>query len=192
MRRTSRAHGARRTLEGETVMRIVSRPSSQAWPCSARSRLHRTINYDFDKSANFAAFRTYSWVRGTSLPDALNHERIVDAINAQLARKGLRMVEARRTPTCSSPITPRSTATSRSPASRRVGAATASPAAVRAWRAPRRSSPARWSSTWSTRDPHHRVARHRDEGSRRQRQARAAREEHQPRRREAVQELSRR
>ena len=58
----------------------------------------QSINYDFDKSANFAAFKTYSWVRGASLPDALNDDRIVGAINAQLASKGLRLVEAKANP----------------------------------------------------------------------------------------------
>lgn len=58
----------------------------------------QSINYDFDTSANFAAFKTYSWVRGASLPDALNHDRIVSAINAQLASKGLRVVEAMANP----------------------------------------------------------------------------------------------
>ena len=58
----------------------------------------QSINYDFDKSANFAAFKTYAWVRGASVPDEFNHDRIIGAINAQLAGKGLRMVEAKANP----------------------------------------------------------------------------------------------
>lgn len=58
----------------------------------------QSINYDFDKSANFKAFRTYTWVRGAAVPDALNNERIVNAINAQLAAKGLRMVARQGNP----------------------------------------------------------------------------------------------
>jgi len=58
----------------------------------------QSINYDFDKSANFAAFRTYTWVRGAAVPDALNHDRIVGAINAQLAGKRLTMVGRQQNP----------------------------------------------------------------------------------------------
>jgi hypothetical protein len=58
----------------------------------------QSVNYDFDKSANFGAFTTYSWVRGAALPDALTNQRIVTAINAQLAAKGLRLVERTENP----------------------------------------------------------------------------------------------
>ena len=47
------------------------------------------ITYDFDRAANFSRFKTYSWVRGTRVGDDLNHKRIVGAIDAQLASKGL-------------------------------------------------------------------------------------------------------
>jgi hypothetical protein len=50
------------------------------------------------KATNFAAFKTYAWVRGTPLTDELNHRRIVDAVDAQLASKGLARVEAGGTP----------------------------------------------------------------------------------------------
>ena len=52
----------------------------------------QAINYDFDKSANFAAFRTYAWVPGAAL-DQMNHERIVGAINMQLIAKQLQLVD---------------------------------------------------------------------------------------------------
>ena len=58
----------------------------------------QSINYDFDKSANFAAFKTYTWVRGAAMPDALNNDRIVGAINAQLAGKRLTMVGRQENP----------------------------------------------------------------------------------------------
>ena len=58
----------------------------------------QSINYDFDKSANFAAFKTYTWVRGAAVPDALNNDRIVGAINAQLAGKRLTMVGRQENP----------------------------------------------------------------------------------------------
>lgn len=52
------------------------------------------VTYDYDKSADFARFKTYAWVDGHNLPDQLNHQRIVEAVDRQLAGKGLRRVEA--------------------------------------------------------------------------------------------------
>lgn len=57
----------------------------------------QSVNFDFDKSANFASFKTYAWVPGAAL-DRLNHERIVGAINMQLAGKRLTMVERQENP----------------------------------------------------------------------------------------------
>jgi Domain of unknown function (DUF4136) len=51
------------------------------------------VSYDFDKSADFSTVQTYSWVRGTPVNDEFNHRRIVEAIDAQLAAKGLRRVQ---------------------------------------------------------------------------------------------------
>jgi Domain of unknown function (DUF4136) len=48
----------------------------------------QSVSYDFDRAANFAAFKTYSWVRGTELTDRLNHNRVVGAIDTQLASRG--------------------------------------------------------------------------------------------------------
>jgi preprotein translocase subunit SecF len=48
-----------------------------------------SVTYDFDRSANFASFKTYAWVRGTEVSDRLNHERIVAAVDTQLAQHGL-------------------------------------------------------------------------------------------------------
>ena len=56
--------------------------------------LAQSVTYDFDRAANFSKFRTYSWVRGTQVPDELNHARIVRAIDSQLVAKGLTRVEA--------------------------------------------------------------------------------------------------
>lgn len=49
----------------------------------------QSVTYDFDKSASFGAFKTYSWAKGTPVADSFNHERIVSALDAQLAAKGL-------------------------------------------------------------------------------------------------------
>jgi hypothetical protein len=53
----------------------------------------QNTSYDFDRSANFAGFKTYSWVKGTNLPDAINHQRVMGAIDAQLVLKGLARVD---------------------------------------------------------------------------------------------------
>jgi hypothetical protein len=56
----------------------------------ARGAVAQDVNYDYDRHANFAAYRTYTWVTGTTLAaDDLNHARIVAAVDRQLAAKGL-------------------------------------------------------------------------------------------------------
>ena len=56
----------------------------------ARGAAAQDVNYDYDRHADFAAYRTYAWVGGTALAaDGLNHARIVAAVDSQLAMKGL-------------------------------------------------------------------------------------------------------
>lgn len=49
---------------------------------------------DFSRVPDFSRYKTYAWVRGINLDDETNHTRIVQAIEAQLASKGLRRVES--------------------------------------------------------------------------------------------------
>ena len=56
------------------------------------------VTYDFDRAANFSAYRTYAWVRGAELADELNHKRIVTAIERQLASKGVNPAAANSEP----------------------------------------------------------------------------------------------
>src|SRR5262245_58303174 len=56
--------------------------------------LAKDVTYDFNKTTNFAHFKTYAWIAGTSLKDELNHNRIVSAVDAQLAAKGLAKVQS--------------------------------------------------------------------------------------------------
>ncbi len=58
----------------------------------------QTITYGMDKSANFAKFRSYAWVRGTEIPDEWNHKRVVRAIDGQLARRGMIQFNASQKP----------------------------------------------------------------------------------------------
>jgi len=46
-------------------------------------------SYDFEKSANFAAFKTYAHKAGTPVGQSLVDDRIIAAIETQLAAKGL-------------------------------------------------------------------------------------------------------
>jgi hypothetical protein len=60
--------------------------------------LAQTVTYDYDRTAKFATFRTYAWTSGTELTDELNHARVVRAIDAVLAAKGLARVEPAANP----------------------------------------------------------------------------------------------
>jgi hypothetical protein len=51
-------------------------------------------SYDYDKSANFASYRTYAHRDGTKVGQPLIDDRIVAAIDVELAAKGLKRVEA--------------------------------------------------------------------------------------------------
>ena len=55
--------------------------------------LGQKVSYDFDKSADFTYYKTYAWVhRGGDLKDELNHRRVVNAVDVQMASKGMKMV----------------------------------------------------------------------------------------------------
>jgi hypothetical protein len=56
------------------------------------------VTYDYDKSVNLSAVKTYAWAPDGNIQDALTHKRIVEAVDAQLAAKGLHRVEAGATP----------------------------------------------------------------------------------------------
>lgn len=50
----------------------------------------QNVSVDYDRTANFAQYKTYAWARGTELADPLNHSRVVRAVDSALAAKGLR------------------------------------------------------------------------------------------------------
>lgn len=52
------------------------------------------VSYDYDKSANFAAFKTYAHKDGTRVGQELIDNRIVAAIDTEMAAKGFTKVEA--------------------------------------------------------------------------------------------------
>jgi hypothetical protein len=56
--------------------------------------LAQKTSYDFDKTANFAAFKTYAHKAGTKVGQELVDNRIVAAIDTELSAKGLTQSEA--------------------------------------------------------------------------------------------------
>jgi len=50
------------------------------------------VNVDFDRNADFSKYKTYAFAPGTPAPETLMNQRIEDAIEAQLAAKGLTRV----------------------------------------------------------------------------------------------------
>ena len=54
------------------------------------------VHYNYDRSANFATYKTYQWVEipGGAVPDRLIDQAIKQAADEQLAQKGLAKVEA--------------------------------------------------------------------------------------------------
>ena len=53
------------------------------------------VHYNYDRSANFASYKTYQWVEipGGSVPDQLIDQAIMQAADEQLAQKGLTKVD---------------------------------------------------------------------------------------------------
>ena len=49
------------------------------------------VRYNFDKNADFTKYKTYKWVdiKGADQPNQLVQKQITDAIDAELAKKGL-------------------------------------------------------------------------------------------------------
>lgn len=70
-------------------MRITTFAAAVALTFATTLTAAQSVTFDFDKTTDFSSLRTYAWVPGTNLPDALNHRRIVAAVDAQLAAKGL-------------------------------------------------------------------------------------------------------
>lgn len=75
-------------------MRLTSLVTVACLTLAAVTLTAQNITFDFDKTANFAGFKTYAWTRGTVVNDALNHKRIVSAIDTQLVQRGLAQVES--------------------------------------------------------------------------------------------------
>ena len=68
-------------------MRIATFATTASLALFGTIALAQTVNYDYDRAANFSRFKTYAWARGTELTDALNHGRVVRSIESQLGAK---------------------------------------------------------------------------------------------------------
>ena len=62
---------------------------------TAVSAYGQQVHYNYDRSANFAAYKTYQWVEipGGSVPDQLVDQAIIRAADEQLKQRGLTRVE---------------------------------------------------------------------------------------------------
>jgi hypothetical protein len=63
---------------------------------AASSAIAQDVRYNFDKTANFAAFKTYKWVviKGATQLSDLVDRQIKAAVDAELATKGLTKTDA--------------------------------------------------------------------------------------------------
>ena len=65
-----------------------------AFLCAVVCAYGQDVHYNYDRSANFAAYKTYQWVElEGAVPDQLIDQAIKRAIDEQLAQKGLTKVE---------------------------------------------------------------------------------------------------
>ena len=56
------------------------------------------VTVDWDKETNFSGYKTYAWTKGTPATNSLMDQRIIDAIDKQLAAKGMQKVDADKDP----------------------------------------------------------------------------------------------
>src|SRR5262245_27368819 len=56
--------------------------------------LAQKVSYDYDKSATFATYKTYAHKPGTAVGQQLIDDRIINAIDTELAAKGLKKTES--------------------------------------------------------------------------------------------------
>jgi Domain of unknown function (DUF4136) len=83
---------------GMQEMRIAIYLTTACLTLLGTTALAQSVTYDYDRAATFANYRTYAWTHGTELTDELNHARVVRAIDAAFAAKGLARVEPSANP----------------------------------------------------------------------------------------------
>ena len=58
---------------------------------TATLALAQRVTTDYDKSADFTAYKTFTWIKEPKTADPLMRQRIIDEVNGALAAKGLRL-----------------------------------------------------------------------------------------------------
>lgn len=59
---------------------------------TATLALAQKVTTDYNKSANFASYKTFMWIKEPKASDPLMRQRIVDDVNAALTARGLQLV----------------------------------------------------------------------------------------------------
>jgi hypothetical protein len=74
----------------------MKRISLPLFMCLGVAAFAQQVQFDYDRSANFSAYRTYQWVdyQEVQVGDQILDQDIKRAVDAQLAGKGLRRVES--------------------------------------------------------------------------------------------------
>ena len=78
-------------------MRLINQMTLiTAFLLTAACAYGQEVHYNYDRSANFAAYKTYQWVEipGGAVPDRFIDQDIKRATDEQLAQKGLTRVES--------------------------------------------------------------------------------------------------
>ena len=65
---------------------------------AASTAAAQQTSVDYDRNADFSRYKTYAWAQGRPVQDPFNHQRIVAAIDAQLAAQGWKPVEPGQKP----------------------------------------------------------------------------------------------
>ena len=67
-------------------------------PLVCITMMAQKVTVDFDKATTFTNFKTYTWKQGTPAKSPLMDQRVLGAIDKQLALKGLKKVDAESAP----------------------------------------------------------------------------------------------
>jgi hypothetical protein len=68
---------------GAAMVAIVLMTAGVAWA--------QKVTTDFNKGTNFAAYKTYSWIKEPKAADPLMRQRIIDEVNAAMTAKGFQL-----------------------------------------------------------------------------------------------------
>ena len=58
----------------------------------ANSAFAQKVTTDYNKSANFASYKTFMWIKEPKTSDPLQRQRVIEDVNSALASRGLQLV----------------------------------------------------------------------------------------------------